>query len=381
MFSAIGYSQTLFFPTSPDRLCRGRERWISFETDPSEDSVHRTVFSGARFSDTSARDARRGIRCAGIGLGELLMAIFPGEKILAWAEETPCSIIPAGATGVERFQLSRPQQPLLGWYARWELECGSPDTIEQAVAAGADVLLVGPELTGEGQGPLQPVPPLFDDEDLPALLPEDFRRDLFFLTGSRLGGDSFCLFQSLALPGLSQRCRAVVLLHRDKHELCMGIYSTAPLVVGDAVVSLCKDRDCMAVPFSIPPMLARWDRAIWDLRDRWDADVNGPFPIPGRTKAPTSESLESPSAPPESSAAGGSDAPSAPPESSAAGGSDAPPAPPESSAAGGSDAPSAPVGTEGGSDSGESALPASTEAAAEPEVGPGSDIGDEQSTD
>ena len=285
MFSAIGYSQTLFYPTSPDRLCRGRERWISFETDPSEESMHRTVVSGARFSDTSARDARRGVRCAGLGIGDVAMALFPGERVVAWAEEASCNAIPENASGIERFQLSRPQKALLGWYARWELDCGDAAAIEAAVSAGADVLLVGPAVSEGGEGVRQPVPPLLDDSESPALLSDELRRELFYLTGSRLGGDSFCLFQSLALPGLAKLCKAVVLLHRDKHELCMGVYSAEPVPAEAAVSALCEESGCMAVPFSIPPMLARWDRAIWDLRDSWDTESLGPFPVPARSRS------------------------------------------------------------------------------------------------
>ena len=52
------------------------------------------------------------------------------------------------------------------------------------------------------------------------------------------------------------------------------------LEVGSLIPSLEESLEILVVPFSIPPMLARWDRAIWELRRRWDEEERGPFPIP-----------------------------------------------------------------------------------------------------
>ena len=32
--------------------------------------------------------------------------------------------------------------------------------------------------------------------------------------------------------------------------------------------------------FAIPPMLARWDRALWELRQDWDEATRGEYPVP-----------------------------------------------------------------------------------------------------
>ena len=34
------------------------------------------------------------------------------------------------------------------------------------------------------------------------------------------------------------------------------------------------------MPFAIPPMLARWDRALYELRMDWDPEHDGEFPVP-----------------------------------------------------------------------------------------------------
>ena len=61
MVQALGYVFESFDPASPGRLCRGRERWIEYETMELKDDVppiHRLIMSGATFSDDRARDAR-----------------------------------------------------------------------------------------------------------------------------------------------------------------------------------------------------------------------------------------------------------------------------------------------------------------------------------
>jgi len=45
----------------------------------------------------------------------------------------------------------------------------------------------------------------------------------------------------------------------------------------------------LLVPFAIPPMLARWDRALSELRTEWMATREEEFPVP---PAPESRSWE-----------------------------------------------------------------------------------------
>ena len=59
MVQAIGYVTEQFDPAVPGRLCRGRERWIEYETMGAVDEctgVHRIIMSGASFSDDRARE-------------------------------------------------------------------------------------------------------------------------------------------------------------------------------------------------------------------------------------------------------------------------------------------------------------------------------------
>ena len=103
---------------------------------------------------------------------------------------------------------------------------------------------------------------------------------MFYLTGARTGYKSFCRFQALAIPDLLEDCDCVVLLHHDKHDYCFGLYTKEILAMEALVTSIEERLDRIVVPFSIPPMLARWDRAIWELRRRWNEEKYGPFPIP-----------------------------------------------------------------------------------------------------
>jgi hypothetical protein len=67
----------------------------------------------------------------------------------------------------------------------------------------------------------------------------------------------------------------------DKHGPCAGIYSRDPIGAKERIEGLLSDEQpVLVVPFAIPPMLARWDRALWELRQDWDSDALGEFPVP-----------------------------------------------------------------------------------------------------
>ena len=94
------------------------------------------------------------------------------------------------------------------------------------------------------------------------------------------------------------RCAAVVLIHLDKHGPSPAVYTTERLQPHDALRALAQGTTTLAVPFAIPPMLARWDRALWELRQAWDEAADGEFPVPAaparsrsrrRRRAATSE--------------------------------------------------------------------------------------------
>ena len=284
MIAAIGYNTSTFFPDNPDRLCRGRERWIdsqSVETTENE-PLHRVVISGASFQDDSARNALRGIRCADISHGDLLRSLFLTEGIVGWAEDAEPTKIPPSASGVELSQRNVPFAPVGTWFARYEMVCDTPEKIETAVTAGVDVFLINPKLRdGEEEFSIfSDLPPLHGEDSLPPVLTDELRNKLFYLTGSRTGYKSFCRFQAAALPDLLDDCDCVVLLHHDKHDYCFGLYTKDSLQMDELVKTIEERLGLIVVPFSIPPMLARWDRAIWELRRRWNSEKHGAFPIP-----------------------------------------------------------------------------------------------------
>lgn len=284
--NALGYCEDVFNPLEPGRLCRGRERWIESALEEPH-ILQRVVISGAVFSDESANDARRGLCFSGLGLGEVVSALYPRRKLHAWAEEAPPSLVPEDASAVEHFTVGRPGGALRRWACRWTKPVTGAAAVESVVAAGADVLVV-PRRGALDPDPIAPrldasdleLPPLADAaERPPAQLGEGLRQRLFLLTGFREGSQPGRRFQPGALPELLEHVEAIILVHQDKHAPCLGVYSQEPLEPGSALQAACRKRGVLAVPFAIPPMLARWDRALWELRQEWDADTLGDFPV------------------------------------------------------------------------------------------------------
>ena len=288
--NALGFCEDRFNPAEPGRLCRGRERWIEAWPDDSLGTLSRLVISGAVFSDDSANDARRGLPFSGLSLGQVLTALFPGQTLHAWAEEAHAALVPDDAAGVEHFSVSRPGGPLQQWAARWTMPCAEPAQMEAAIEAGADVFLAlkadhapddepAPIIRPSAPVP-EAVPALADAPDpIPPVLGEGMRQRLYLLTGFREGLQPSRRFQPGVLPELLEHVAAVILVHRDKHAPCLGIYTREPVEPHEILKVLCKANASLAVPFAIPPMLARWDRALWELRQEWDSDEDGPFPV------------------------------------------------------------------------------------------------------
>lgn len=269
MVRALGYSVDLFDPADPGRLCRGRERWI--DPLPLDEAVglHRLVVSGASFSDESASDAQRGLRFSGLGAGEVISALFPGRVVIALAEDANPRAVPMGAFDDEIYALTRTSGPLRVWRARWKQHCPDAATMESAVEAGADVLVILGQRGGRSAARSAVEP-----------LPEGLDQALFLLVGFRHEGAPGRRFQSAALPAVLEQATAVVLIHQDKHAYSLGVYSREKLSPKEPLERLARARGALPVPFAIPPMLARWDRALWELRQAWDDRAAGEFPVP-----------------------------------------------------------------------------------------------------
>ncbi len=288
MVRALGYSISEFDPADPGRLCRGRERWIDSFPIEEGSRLHRVSVSGATFSDDSARDARRGLRFSGVNPGAAIFGLFPGKVVVAWCEDGHPRLVPEDAEGTEYYTLQETGGALRTWRCRWAMVCDDADKVDEAIAAGADVVMILDDLPESADGLAAPLDaPLADghlDPQQEGGLPEEFRSILFLLSGHRVAGSPVRSFQAAAIPDVLKMCDALVLVHLDKHAACLGIYTTEALNGVEAVLQhMGRQAGALIVPFAIPPMLARWDRALWEVRQDWDEATLGEYPVPPAT--------------------------------------------------------------------------------------------------
>lgn len=278
MVHALGFSTNHFNVRSPGRLCRGRERWIEplrvdDEPDGSQPpgsganghTVQRIVVSGAEFTDDSAADARRGLPYSGVDTASVITALFPRKTLLAFMEDGHPADIPNDAEGIEAYEGyragGRQQLGLVRWHKRIS-----------GVAAVRELL--------GSDGP--------PDERIRgfALVDADTDDDLlmqrvFDLVGFSTLDSPPARYQPTALPGVLEHTKAVILIHRDKHGPALGIYASGTIPkLADRLGKLCVKGSTLLVPFAIPPMLARWDRALSELRAEWMQSRDAEFPVP-----------------------------------------------------------------------------------------------------
>jgi hypothetical protein len=258
--AALGYCSSPFNPTRPGRLCRGREAWVAAWEEDVE-PLWRLVISGALFSDDSARDARRGLNWSGVDIGVLVKALFPSAWLLVFKEEGDLLTVPQYVED-EDIYLSpaaggRGTQPL----QRWRALVDDVDELARLVENDRiDGALVFP--TWQPPGP-------------------ELLEDLFLLVGH--GNNSrwpMTRFQPLALSYLLRHVPGVICVHQDKHGPALGVYTRQPLDRAAVLEALAESAGSLAVPFSIPPMLARWDRALHEFRVQWVQNREAPFPVP-----------------------------------------------------------------------------------------------------
>lgn len=264
MVRALGFSSNDFRPYDPGRLCRGRERWIDpYEVDDEPVTIHRVVITGAAFTDDSAADAQRGLTHSGVGVAELLDALFPKRELLAFMEDGHPADLPEGADGVELYTGHRNGGRSEELMVRWVKKVSGLDQLREVLS------------TPDGAGVLGFVwlhPGIEVDDDV--------LQRLFGLVGMGCLDSPPARFQPAALPDLLEVGRAVVLLHRDKHGPAVGVYTREPFEVDDKLVAAAEADDALPIPFAIPPMLARWDRALAEARTDWMATHDTPFPVP-----------------------------------------------------------------------------------------------------
>jgi hypothetical protein len=264
MVQALGYSVDVFDPADPGRLCRGRERWIEpFELEGPTPPLHRLVVSGATFSDDSAADARRGLPFSGIDLATVLVTMFPRRALVAFMEDGHPADIPEGAEGVEMYEGHRAGGRSQELMVRWFRKVSGVREIRAVLGSEEDPKVLG-----------------FAVVDGDVELDDEVRQRFFLLVGMGSLDSPPARFQPAALPDVLEFCRAVVLVHRDKHGPALGVYSKEPLGVEERVVALAEKEGHLAVSFAIPPMLARWDRALAEAREAWLARTDAEFPVP-----------------------------------------------------------------------------------------------------
>lgn len=265
MIHALGFSETEFEPSDPGRLCRGRERWIEpWPPEPDEEPVtlHRIVISGARFSDDSAADAMRGLPYAGVDAAALIAALFPRKPMVAFMEDGHPADIPENATLVEAYEGYRAGGLAEVGLVRWVAPVNGLREIREVLGDPAEERVRGfVVLDGE--------------PDL-----EDLADRIFRLVGMSTLDSPPARFQPAALPELLDVGRAVVLLHRDKHGPALGIYSRERIRTEGRLDAQAEKAGALVVPFAIPPMLARWDRALAELRSWWVTHRTDEFPVP-----------------------------------------------------------------------------------------------------
>ncbi len=264
MIQALGYSRTEFKPSSPGRLCRGRERWIEPFPIEEGDIVHRTVITGATFTDDSAADALRGVQHSGLAVGQLLGTLFQRKRLVAFMEDGHPADIPEDAAGVELYTGHRAGGRSEALMVRWFREVSGIRELRELLGKDAEADRV--------RGFVQ----LETDQELT----QDLCDALFLLVGMSNLDSPPARFQPAALPEVLEHVKLVILLHRDKHGPSVGIYSRDQLTVAAKLTTLTDRVGALLVRFAIPPMLARWDRALSELRSEWLATRQDEFPVP-----------------------------------------------------------------------------------------------------
>jgi len=278
---AVGCSQTLFFSKKIGNLCRGKEWWIETEATPRDNSLHRIIVSGVDLQDERARIAKRGLSYSGTSVADFIHLLSQDQNLVAYVDDAFPSQIPNGSSGVEHYQMSRMGFALNSWFARWELTCNSIESLCDAINKGADLFLLNPQAPAkeEKSNFTGNLPAEYGHSTEKTVLNEQLKKDVHRLIGGRQHLNAGARFLADALWDVLENCQAVILLHEDKHSRCLGIYSKESLAFVQQIQLYCERSETLFVPFSIPPMLARWDRAIRDLRREWNEEEQGLFPI------------------------------------------------------------------------------------------------------
>ena len=261
---ALGVSHTGFDPTSPGRLCRGRERWIEpYDVEEPPGELHRVVISGAAFVDDSARDALRGLPHSQLELAAVIDALFPERDLMAFMEDGHPADMPDDPEGLELYTGYRSGGHSEEMRVRWYKRVRGLEAIREMIGTDVYDEKVRGFVVLEG------------GEDL-----EEIWERLFLLVGMSTLDSPPARFNPAALPEVLEVAPTLVLIHRDKHGPALGLYSREPVETEAPLAPVCDASGSLLVPFAIPPMLARWDRALAELKQVWLQERDEDFPVP-----------------------------------------------------------------------------------------------------
>jgi hypothetical protein len=270
MIRALGWSTSPFDPADPGRLCRGRERWIDpWELEAKPVQHERLVVSGASFTDDSAADAQRGVPFAGVTLADVIAAVLPRRPLVAFCEDGHPADIPDGTEGVELYTGHRAGGRSEELLVRWTRAVDGVRELREVIGAAADPRVLGFLWLHPG-----------------TTVDDALHQRIFDLVGMSSLDSPPARFNPSALPDLLGVARAVVLVHRDKHGPALAFHAEERLGADARLTALAEDHGALPVPFAIPPMLARWDRALADLRQQWIATRTDEFPVPASDVRP-----------------------------------------------------------------------------------------------
>ena len=196
---------------------------------------------------------------------DLLHALFPRSRVYGYCEAGDPRALPT-----ERLVEEDWTAPVAGGQrqvsaVRW-LAMARVDEVDTWIAGEKDGLAA----------PLADVLVIVDRPEIPKLT-----EALFRLVGYADPNDRPARkYTAGAVPEVLEQARAVVLLHLDKHGPVLAIYTNQPLDSDGTLDLTARAAGAFPVPFAIPPMLARWDRALFELRMDWDPAADGEFPVP-----------------------------------------------------------------------------------------------------
>ena len=267
MIAALGYSHNSFNAGKPGRLCRGRERWIEPWELEEDAMLHRLVISGAAFTDDSARDALRGINHSRVKVAQVVQALYPDRRLLVFMEDGHPADIPDGAEDLEVYVGYRAGGQQSEPMVRWTKEVCGAEAVEEILGSNEESIVV------RGFAVLHP------DQNA-----EELKESVFQLTGMSCVDSPPACFQPAVLPEILALVESLILIHRDKHGPSVGVYSKEPVETDGRLDSVCDASGSLLVPFAIPPMLARWDRALAEMRAAWEQEQEAPFPVPASSE-------------------------------------------------------------------------------------------------